>query len=259
MVSKTQYQLPRTILLSGVAIVVIAMACSMFLFLRGSHQNLLNNKPGHATFSTTSLNAPRIQGATVARAPVQSPAIAPKVLGPYIDVNPAKGVTGTFVRIRGFKFGANETVVITFGGQVVAKPIVDRFGRFFALVQVPAGVGPGTVLITCTGQTTGLVATFPFNVLPVIPPNIRPVSGRAGTRVFVSGGLFPPGPGDTVTATLVCQSTSCVGVPLGTFLVAYNGTIHGFLTIPAGTATGYYDITFADSFGDTVSQPFTVI
>jgi hypothetical protein len=257
MVSKKRYQLPRTILLSGVAIAVVVIASFMFLFLGGSHQSLAANKLGHTALNTMFLNAPISTQATPAsRSLALSPTRVPKVIGPYIDVNPAKGVKGTLVRIRGFKFGPGETVDITFGTQT-ATVQADQFGRFF--VTIRAGGGPGIVNITCQGRTTKLVATFAFNVLPVLAPNVRPLNGRPGTRVFVSGGLFPPG--DTVTANLVCQQTSCVGAFLGTFKVFSNGTIRGSFTIPNTNpplAPGQYNIVFSDTSGDTVSVPFTI-
>ncbi len=252
MISKKLRQTSRTTLLIGVAIVVVTIASFMLLRLGGNHQALANGRGSQ----TASVAISAMELSLADSKPAQNTARKPLVIGPYIDVNPAKGVKGTTVRIRGYKFGANEKVDIAFGNQVVATVTADQFGRFFVLVQVPAGVGPGTVNITSTGRTTKLVATFPFNVLPVLPPNLRPLSGRPRTRVSVYGGLFPPG--DTVTANLVCQQSSCVSSFLGTYTVLSNGTIRGSFIIPSGTAPGQYSVVFSDSSGDTTSVPFTV-
>jgi hypothetical protein len=258
MIDKIQYRLPRIILLSGVALVVATLASSIFLLLGGNYQSLAANKSGHTTLNAVALNA--ILGAPdalAARDLAQNTARGPLARGPFLKVNPAAGTIGTLITIRGFRFGSSEQVTITFQGNLIDTVTTARNGSFSIGYVVPDTATIGPALIVATGQTSHLVTSFSFSVLAVSAPNIRPRSGRPGTRVLAYGGQFTPG--GVVQVNLVCQQGSCVSISLATFRAFRNGEIRGSFKIPFGTAPGVYNIVFLNvSSGETVSVSFVV-
>jgi len=75
------------------------------------------------------------------------------------------GLAGTIVPARGYHFGADETVTLSFSATVVATATTSAHGSFYARFTVPP-LSRGTYAVAAVGGTSGLTATSFFVVRP---------------------------------------------------------------------------------------------
>ena len=76
------------------------------------------------------------------------------------DLNvPPTVVVGGEVAVSGTSCGANQTVTVTFNGQVVATTTTDATGHFATSFTVPAGTTPGAYTVTAANDICVLGAS----------------------------------------------------------------------------------------------------
>jgi hypothetical protein len=135
------------------------------------------------------------------------PTVAP---GPYLDVNPSSGGSGTQVRAQGGGFPANTNVNLFLSSLAreerssqpapIASARTDGNGNFTALFTMPRNFPNGgsiptgklVILAATDGFVTQASATFDYFVTPANATiRLQPNAGPPGTLVNAQGAGFP--------------------------------------------------------------------
>ena len=103
-------------------------------------------------------------------------------------LEPASGVVGAEVRIRGTNFGSDIRVVTAAIG---TTPLTVRAVAPTEIrVQIPTGAATGPITLTIAGLPP-VTSAMPFTVLlPVAITGLEPISGPVGTEVTIRGQGF---------------------------------------------------------------------
>lgn len=178
--------------------------------------------------------------------------------GPTLTVTPTSAAySGTSITVKGSSYGANEAVNVYWNytgsgtGTLETTATTDSTGAFTTKFKKPLAA-TGTYTIAGVGQTSNLVATATFLLLPRLL--LTPQAGGPGTQLAFQGNAF--GNGETIdiywnytgpsTGTLL---TTASGDSTGSFKVKAN--------VPAGTTPGTIPIVgIGQSSNTTASQSF---
>ena len=166
--------------------------------------------------------------------------VTPPAAPSIASFSPASGPVGTTVTINGSGF--TGTTSVTFGGANAAFSIGSDS---LLTATVPANAISGPIGVTAPGGSTTSSSSFsvaPAAQAPTIG-GISPTSGKAGTRVTISGSGF-------TGATSVALAGRAVG-----FSVSSDAQI--VATVPSGAKSGTFRVTTPGGSA-TSAQSFTV-
>lgn len=172
-----------------------------------------------------------------------------------IILAPSTGPAGTTtsVTVSGTGFGSNETVTINYtatlttsngAGNTSPESIsaqTNTSGAFSATLPVPSNIVPGTYTITATGTTSNLQTNSTLTITPHPAISLNPTAAAPGTVVVVTGQLFAPNLGVTVSATIP-TSTGNVNLSGQTSADA-AGAFSARLFVPSNAISGTVTVT----------------
>ena len=164
------------------------------------------------------------------------------------------------ITVQGANFAASEPVKVYWNytgpgtGTLEVTVNADSTGAFSTQFETPLAA-TGTYPIGGVGQTSGLVATGSFQLLPLL--TVEPHGSGPGTALSLIGNAF--GAGETVDIYWNYTGpgkgqllTTAIGDSTGSFTVTAS--------VPAGASPGHYPIAGVGVTSQTVSTfPFTVI
>lgn len=146
------------------------------------------------------------------------------------------------IKVTGFNFATNEQVKIYWDyngpgtGTLKVTVAADGAGSFSTSFKKPL-VPTGTYAIAAIGQTSGFVATGPFQLLPEL--TLSPLAGGAGSKLFIFGNAF--GANETVNIYWNYAGPG-TGTLLTTAIGNATGTFKTTASVPSGTTPGYIPI-----------------
>lgn len=179
--------------------------------------------------------------------------------GTAITLTPSTGPAGTTTTVTaaGTGFGSNETVTIDYtailttnngtGNTLPESKSVetDTSGSFSTTISVPSTIVAGTYTITATGATSHLQASAALTITPHPAISLSPASTAPGTVVVVTGQLFAPNLGVTVSATIP-TSTGTVNLSGQTSTDA-AGAFSARLFVPSNAVSGNVTVTATEA------------
>jgi outer membrane protein assembly factor BamB len=86
--------------------------------------------------------------------------------GPSITLSPNAGLPTSTVLVKGTQFGNQERVTLHFDSTPVGHAITSSTGRFSTTITIPQMAPLGYHKVTARGQSSGLIASARFQVLP---------------------------------------------------------------------------------------------
>jgi hypothetical protein len=182
-------------------------------------------------------------------------------IGPFITVDPWKGIKGSDVQVSGRGFKPNGIVDIEWliGGSFIIvsdDAPIDSKGEFSETVTVPSlpdPVAPGTDYTIRAVDNSIPTPTIAFTYYTLIEyPKIKltPPAGKILTPLLVEGKWFAPGRPITITfdgVEIATTTSDCV-----------DGYFDATAAVP-DVAVGPYTVTAFDDRGNTDSSIFTVV
>ena len=154
---------------------------------------------------------------------------------------PAEANPGSTITVAGHGFAAGQTGRLTYNGGSVADFAASPSGTFNVPFTIPnAAIAGSTGRISARDSAGDLLATTVLLIgLNDAPPATLTVPAQAvpGSTIDVSGTFFPPGQAGYVTIN---------GLPVTTFLAAWDGSFDVPFAIPATTTVGTDRISAKD-------------
>jgi hypothetical protein len=180
---------------------------------------------------------------------------------------PATAVPGQAVSLQGFGFAAQEEVTVTLADSTGSISQIGRVaagadGSFSLPTTAPAlntpDGQPATFLLTATGETSGLVATYTLVVHGAPTLSLQPYVAAPGQTVQLQGTGFIPNATTAITASFTL--TTSRGSHPQHFLAATdaNGAFTAALTVPGAARLGPVAIQAGDAHGDNAAILLTV-
>ncbi len=146
------------------------------------------------------------------------------------------------IKVSGFNYAANEQVNVYWDykgpgtGTLKVTVTTGATGAFSTSFKKPLAP-TGTYIIAAVGQTSGFVATAPFQLLPEL--TLSPLAGGSGSKLFIFGNAF----GAYETVNIYWNYT---GLGTGTLLTTVTGDSTGSFkttaSVPSGTTPGLIPI-----------------
>jgi len=146
------------------------------------------------------------------------------------------------IKVLGFNYAANENVAIYWNyngpgtGTLEVTITTDATGAFTTSFKKPLAP-TGAYTIAAVGQTSGFVATAPFQLLPEL--TLSPIAGGPGSKLFIFGNAF----GANEAVNIYWNYT---GPGTGIFLTTVTGNLTGTFkttaSVPSGTTPGLIPI-----------------
>jgi phosphatidylinositol-3-phosphatase len=154
---------------------------------------------------------------------------------------PADASAGSTITVTGYGFAAGQTGHLTYNGGVVTGFIASAAGSFSVPFTIPDGVGPGAMgrISAKDGASRLLATTLLLISASDAPPAYLTVPRQTslGSTIDVVGTYFAAGQSGFVTLN---------GLPVATFLAAWDGSFDVPVAIPATTAIGTDRISAKD-------------
>jgi hypothetical protein len=190
----------------------------------------------------------------------QTFATAPFLVGPALSLSTASASSGASFTINATGFSPADTgVVLSLNNTSVplsgCNPMVNSPTVNYTCTATVPSLPPGPYLLKSVGNTTGVLASTPFDVYGIV---LSPSTGPLSTQIQVAGFGFSPSDSSAtftlggIAATIVYDVThnqnGCL-VSGGSFVCRL-----GFNVVPGGTQA----LTATGSSGDSASTPFTV-
>lgn len=177
--------------------------------------------------------------------------------GPTLTLHPTStsySPLNSRVIVQGKNFSSNETVKVYWNdtgpgsGTLEAVATTDGSGTFFAQFTPPL-VSTGTYTVVGIGQTSGLVATAPFLLLPNL--SISPEASGPNTLLTFTGDAFG-------AREVVKIYWNYAGPGTGTLLATATGNGTGSFTftahVPPGTSSGDTIVAGVGQTSQTVAK-----
>jgi hypothetical protein len=180
---------------------------------------------------------------------------------PTLNLSPATGLGGSYVKVSGSGFEAGDTVSMYFAGVPWLNPAAAPY-TFTASVDgrigptnlvAPAAAASGTTEVRAEDQSTN-TATANFAVTSR-PLTITPNSGPMGTRVMITGSSMTPDGTIAISALRIggdAWNTAVVTIDTGGMIAPTT------LNVLPGLTYGTNVITATDNMSLTAAGIFTV-
>jgi hypothetical protein len=146
------------------------------------------------------------------------------------------------IKVSGFNYAANEQVNVYWDykgpgtGILKVTATTDATGAFATSFKKPLAP-TGIYTIAAVGQTSGFVATAPFQLLPEL--TLSPLAGGPGSKLFIFGNAFGANEAVNIYWNYAGPGT---GILLTTVTGDSTGSFKTTASVPGGTTPGLIPI-----------------